>query len=519
MKLIKKEADGATLCRKKIPLKMAACDIIVYIRGCKGDKRVSKKKIENPKVFISYAWGTEQYQEKVLAFATQLMGDGVDVVLDKWDLSEGNDTYAFMEKCATDPSITNVLMLLDPIYASKADAHVGGVGTETQIISAKVYQEVTQDKFIPIVFERDENGQVCKPTYLQGRLHFDLSLYEKYYEEYLRLVKTLYGEEVYHKPQLGTKPAWVEKTETVEIRKRTSFEVLKNMQPDKARKKTYAEYIERTLGLINQIADEGKGIASTEGVIPFYKKLKSVRTEYLTLLEYSIYVTEAEQVLASKLETVAIAFSEKQGVADGLVKNFLHELFLYTVAYFLKNEDYEAAGYILGRTYYNPNKYNDRISGYDLFYSGRYDSMDRAMNARDQKKYISGTATYWIENIDAEHCSKEQFLLADLICYNYSIYGKDNLIEEYWFPMTYIYDNEYASVLGTIGKKLISREFIARILQLFGYETIEDFKNKLNEVAEKIKNREYREIRYPEAWREAALLNFFIDLEKIATAR
>ena len=48
---------------------------------------------------------------------------------------------------------------------------------------------------------------------------------------------------------------------------------------------------------------------------------------------------------------------------------------------------------------------------------------------------------------------------------------------------------------------------------------IEDFKNKLNEVAEKIKNREYREIRYPEAWHEAALLNIFIDLEKIATAR
>ena len=49
----------------------------------------------------------------MLAFATQLMSDGVDVVLDKWDLSEGNDTYAFMEKCATDSSITNVLLLLE----------------------------------------------------------------------------------------------------------------------------------------------------------------------------------------------------------------------------------------------------------------------------------------------------------------------------------------------------------------------------------------------------------------------
>lgn len=45
---------------------------------------MSKKRIDNPKVFISYAWGSDDYQNKVLAFASQLMSDGVDVVLDKW---------------------------------------------------------------------------------------------------------------------------------------------------------------------------------------------------------------------------------------------------------------------------------------------------------------------------------------------------------------------------------------------------------------------------------------------------
>ena len=55
-----------------------------------------RNKIENPKVFISYAWGTDEYQGRVLSFATDLINDGIDVVLDKWDLSEGTDTYAFM---------------------------------------------------------------------------------------------------------------------------------------------------------------------------------------------------------------------------------------------------------------------------------------------------------------------------------------------------------------------------------------------------------------------------------------
>lgn len=171
-----------------------------------------KKKIESPKVFISYAWASKAYEAKVLAFASKLVSDGIDVVIDKWDMSEGNDTFSFMERSVTDSTITNVLMLIDPVYTKKADAHTGGVGTETQIISAKVYQEVDQNKFIPIIFERGENGEVCKPTYLQGRLHFDLSSEEEYDETYHRLVKTLFGEEVFAKPKLGKKPAWVEKS-------------------------------------------------------------------------------------------------------------------------------------------------------------------------------------------------------------------------------------------------------------------------------------------------------------------
>ena len=78
-----------------------------------------ESKIEHPKVFISYAWGNEDYQDKVLAFATSLIQDGIDVVLDKWSLHEGNDTYAFMEKSVTDKTITNVLILLDQNYTKK----------------------------------------------------------------------------------------------------------------------------------------------------------------------------------------------------------------------------------------------------------------------------------------------------------------------------------------------------------------------------------------------------------------
>ena len=43
---------------------------------------------KTPKVFISYSWSSD---ELVLDLAKRLVAHGVDVVLDKWDLKEGND--------------------------------------------------------------------------------------------------------------------------------------------------------------------------------------------------------------------------------------------------------------------------------------------------------------------------------------------------------------------------------------------------------------------------------------------
>ena len=54
--------------------------------------------MSSPKLFISYSWSSPAHVEWVLALATRLCEQGVDVILDKWDLKEGQDTFAFMEK-------------------------------------------------------------------------------------------------------------------------------------------------------------------------------------------------------------------------------------------------------------------------------------------------------------------------------------------------------------------------------------------------------------------------------------
>lgn len=56
-----------------------------------------------PKVFISYSWTKA---DLVLQIAERLMSHGIEVVLDKWDLKEGQDKYVFMEQCVNNPDIT-----------------------------------------------------------------------------------------------------------------------------------------------------------------------------------------------------------------------------------------------------------------------------------------------------------------------------------------------------------------------------------------------------------------------------
>ena len=61
-------------------------------------------------------------------------------MLDVYDLKEGHDKYAFLEKMVTDPEVSHVLVICDKAYEEKANARNAGVGTESQIISKEVYQ-------------------------------------------------------------------------------------------------------------------------------------------------------------------------------------------------------------------------------------------------------------------------------------------------------------------------------------------------------------------------------------------
>ncbi len=174
-----------------------------------------KNEEKTPKVFISYSWKSPEHQEIIRTWADRLISDGIDVVIDIYDLSEGDDLFAFMERMVTDESITHVLVFSDKTYAEKADARKAGVGTETQIISKEVYDKVVNSKFIPIICEFNEVGKPYVPTYFKTRFFIDFSSTAKVNENWEQLTRRIYGKPQHIKPKLGNSPLYITSEEDI----------------------------------------------------------------------------------------------------------------------------------------------------------------------------------------------------------------------------------------------------------------------------------------------------------------
>ena len=158
--------------------------------------------METPKIFISYSWHPAGNQLWVINLAERLMSDGIDVVLDVWDLKDGHDKNVFMERMVNDSSIAKVLVICNKDYSEKANRRTGGVGIESTIISSDVYNKVDQNKFIPVIREKDDKGEAYTPTYMKSLVYIDFSDDDKFEESYDHLLRSIVGQPLYAKPSL-----------------------------------------------------------------------------------------------------------------------------------------------------------------------------------------------------------------------------------------------------------------------------------------------------------------------------
>lgn len=457
-----------------------------------------------PQVFISYSWTNELFKQSVEELAQKLMHDGVNVKLDIWDLKDGQDKYMFMEECVTNSDIDKVLIICDKGYASKADKRQGGVGTETAIISAEVYQNARQEKFIPVIMERDENGDPYMPAYLKSRIYKDLTG-DNYEKEYESLLRNIYEKPARRKPELGSRPKWLDEEAPAGLYPVKEAELrVAGISVNRLKSTTLQEFIDVYIEALN----------------PFFRKTIDENTyleDFVSLKEYrNIFLDYLKQValkadcfgesMADTFEKmyntlynvqtfVPNAFSVNPGLFD-IFRVHIWELFVCTATYMLHAELYSDINKLLVHTYFlrmSPVGSDIRPVSYNGFYhySNVLEEKVKPTLSGELKNKLTLTGHYL--------CNEREYLpiysgkkLAEADLFLHQVYnglGLEELTSYFtWFPICYIYAEEYSSMWV----KLRSKRFCEKIMLIFGVDTVEKLKGCLVKCIQD-KNARYRQ--------------------------
>lgn len=153
-------------------------------------------------VFISYSWDSPEHSEWVLNFANDLVSNGVNVMLDQYDLSAGKDVNHFMEKSV---GADKILIIMTPNYKLKADKRQGGVGFEYSIITQEYFNTQSDTvKIMPILKSGDLNTSA--PTYIKSKVYHDMTDDKLYDTQLFKLRNLIYDKSPVTKPKLGDEP-------------------------------------------------------------------------------------------------------------------------------------------------------------------------------------------------------------------------------------------------------------------------------------------------------------------------
>ena len=155
-----------------------------------------------PKVFVSYSHDTQIHEDWVLTLATRLLSNGVDVILDQWDIALGGDLPRFMESGLT--TADRVLAVCTEKYVQKANAGAGGVGYEKMILTAQLMKNLTEARIVPVI--RDNTGGSILPIFLGSRLYIDFRDDSIYENKYAELLRDIHGQGIKPRPKIGNNP-------------------------------------------------------------------------------------------------------------------------------------------------------------------------------------------------------------------------------------------------------------------------------------------------------------------------
>jgi len=478
------------------------------------------------KIFISYSWGTKEHQDWIVNLGTRLMSDSVDVELDRWSLKDGQDIFSFMELMVKSEDIFRVLVICDKNYKEKANERKGGVGTETQIITPEIYSHQHQEKFIPIVIERDENDNPYLPIFFNSRKYIDFSDEEFFEDSYEDLLRNILEAPALPKPKLNKKaPIYITESTINSFATNSSIRTLENQI--KKNPERINSYSSRFLELFLedlwqfQLKSTNQDInLFGDDLINNLKSYKILREDFIQFLliatsqEFNLDVDE----LISFFEKEPLYNKPKEKVGGWRSSDFdnfkiiFQELFIYTIAISLNNKNYNLIENLLHSKYYFNNSYGGKKEAmrFTKLYS-YHQNLENYITAKYNK--ITGFGHFVITNL-SDKVSKQNFILADTLMYIIGDLFNENNFRDSWFPATYLYKEENGF---DFFDKISSKRHFDKIKGIFEVKTPEELKNLINENAKTTETKE--RIRYRSGFESIPFLHEMIESDKIAINR
>lgn len=156
---------------------------------------VAPSRGERPTSYISYAWGDVAEERWVEALATDLVGAGVEVLLDRWHNPPGGSITRFIDDIDT---CSCVLVIGTPGLREKYDRpnDDSTVGAELRLIGRLLRRDrSSREAVVPLL--RSGDAQVFPPQ-LQDQVHVDFRDDAAYFDKLVDLLLSLYGIPFHH---------------------------------------------------------------------------------------------------------------------------------------------------------------------------------------------------------------------------------------------------------------------------------------------------------------------------------
>jgi hypothetical protein len=443
-----------------------------------------------PKVFISYSWKPVQHQQKVIELAERLMSDSVNVILDVWDLREGQDKNQFMERMVTDPEIKRVLVICNKDYKEKADNRKGGVGTESMIMSSEIYSKADQTKFIPLIFEADEEGNPYTPVFVHSRIYLDFKDDNVIEDSYEQLLRNIYDAPARKRPPLGKKPTFLDESEPLMLATAHRVTAIRNAFVNERKnanllvKQYYVAFLEAIKGF-EPTKDEFTSENFIDLTLSRIEKVTPLRDDFISFLKTYLDVSPEFNLddFNSFFEEFLTYFDSKarqnyhleriDSLKFDYLKFFIYELILYITAALLKLEKFSIlAGFlhytfIIFRENSNPITTNFRvfnmyIASLDKYQNERFNLNRVSVVADNVKQRASTTFTF------------DELKQADILLHHISQLSgfiPDATGRSYWGPATTAYNTSSLPIFS----KIVSLRYFDKIKVLFDVQTKEEF--------------------------------------------